>query len=91
MAIVIKLDGSKRIVFAEGDFFTLKEMRSILDCSIIQSVFLEDGRIMWIDEEGKLKPHCVNLSATKLLRKAGGLHSDYIAGLALITNKNEVD
>jgi Domain of unknown function (DUF3846) len=91
MAILIKPDGSKRMVFAEGDFFTLKEMYSVLDCSIIQPIFLEDGRIMWIDEEGKLKPHNVNLSATGLLHKAGGLLSDYIAGLALITDKDEVE
>ena len=91
MALLIKADGSRRIVFAGGNFFSLKEMYSVLDCSIVQPVFLEDGRVMWIDEEGKLKPHSVNFPATVLLHKAGGLQDDYIAGSALITKKEEVE
>ena len=91
MALLIKADGSRRIVFAEGNFFSLQEMYSVLDCSIVQPVFLQDGRVMWIDEEGKLKPHSVNLPATVLLHKAGGLQNDYIAGSALITKKEEVE
>jgi len=45
---------------------------------------------MWIDEEGKFKPHQVNIEATLLLQKAGGIPGDYVAGIALITEKNEV-
>ena len=91
MALLIKADGSRKIVFAGGHIFSLKEMYSILNCSIIQPVFLEDGRVMWIDEEGKFKPHSVNFPATVLLHKAGGMRDDYIAGSALITQKEEIE
>ena len=90
-ATLIKPDGSKRIVFTEGEHITLKEMYLILGCSMIEAIYLEDGRIMWIDEVGKLKPHFANPLATELLHKAGGLQDDYIAGLALITKKEEVE
>ena len=87
MALLIKPDGSTRTVLPEGDSFTLKEIYSLLDCSMIEPVYLKDGRIMWIDEEGKLKPHFLNPLASEL---ADLLALDYIAGLALVTDKNEV-
>ena len=90
MALLIRPDGSTRTVLAEGSSFTLEEMYFLLDCSMIQPVYLEDDRIMVIDEEGKLKPHFVNSLATELLHKAGGLQADYIAGSALITEINEI-
>ena len=90
MAIRIANDGTKIEVSAQGSWFSLDEMYSLLDCSRLEAVYLQDGRIMWIDEEGKLKPHQVNIQATLLLQKAGGIPGDYVAGIALITGKNEV-
>ena len=91
MAILIKPDGSMRNMFPEsGELFSLKEMYTVLNCSLVQCIYLDDGRIMWIDEEGKLKPHFANPRATRLLKKAGGMEGDYIAGLALITEQNEI-
>ena len=87
MALLIRPDGSTRIVLAEGSSFTLEEMYSLLDCSMIQPVYLTDSRIMWVDEEGKIKPHFVNPLASEL---AGCLTTDYIAGSALITDKNKI-
>jgi hypothetical protein len=91
MAILITPDGIRTEVSAKGARFTLDEMYSFLSCSLLQAVFLLDGRIMWIDEEGKFKPHRVNILATELLYKAGGLPGDYIAGAALLTQRNEVE
>jgi len=91
MAILITPDGKRTEVSAKGARFTLDEMHSFLSCSLLQAVFLLDGRIMWIDEEGKFKPHRVNILATELLYKAGGLPGDYIAGAALLTQRNEVE
>lgn len=90
MALLITPDGEQTEVSASGSTFTLEELYSILECSMVQAIFLEDGRFMWIDEEGKFKPHQANLLATRLLHQAGGMASDYIAGLALITDRNEV-
>jgi len=90
MALLITTNGSKAEVSAQGNHFTLDEMYSLLECSHLEAVYLEDGRIMWIDEEGKFKPHQVNVPATLLLQMSGGMPGDYIAGLALITERNEV-
>jgi hypothetical protein len=91
MATLLTPDGSISEVTARGQSFTLDEMHSLLSCSLIQAVFLRDGRIMWIDEEGKCKPHRINPSATDLLHQAGGMPDDYIAGAALITKRCEVE
>ena len=91
MALLITPDGTETEVTARDSIFTLDEMYSLLHCSMIQAVFLHDGRIMWIDEEGKLKPHRLNLQATVLLHEAGGMAQDYIAGAALVTSEDEVE
>ena len=90
MAILITPDGKRTEVSAKGARFTLDEMHSFLSCSLLQAVFLLDGRIMWIDEEGKFKPHQVNIQATLLLQKAGCIPGDYVAGIALVTERSEV-
>ena len=91
MAILIKTNGSRKIVFPEKTTFSLDETYKYLECSMIQPIYLEDGRILWIDEEGKLKPHFENPRATALLRMAGGLEGDYIAGSALLTDNDEIE
>ena len=90
MAILIANDGTVTKVYAKESCFTLNEMYSLLECSRIEAVYLEDGRIMWIDEEGKLKPHQINIQATLLLHKARGISGDYIAGKALVTENDEI-
>jgi hypothetical protein len=90
MAELITTEGITTKVSAKTNEFTLDEIRSLLSCSMVQIITLEDGRIMWIDEEGKLKPHFENPVATILLHAAGGMLDDYIAGPALITDFSEV-
>ena len=90
MAKRIANDGAMNEVSAKETWFSLDEMYSLLNCSRLEAVYLQDGRIMWIDEEGKLKPHQINIQATLLLKKAGGIPGDYIAGIALITERNEM-
>jgi hypothetical protein len=90
MATLIANDGTVTEVSAQETWFSLDEMYSLLECSRVEAVYLEDGRIMWIDEEGKFKPHQINIQATLLLHKAGGIPGDYIAGIALVTDRNEV-
>lgn len=90
MAELITTEGITTKVFAKNNEFTLDEIYSLLACTMVQAVTLEDGRIMWIDEEGKFKPHFENPVATRLLHAAGGMLDDYIAGPALITDFNEI-
>lgn len=90
MATRIENDGTMTEVSARGSCFSLDEMYSLLECSRVEAVYLQDGRMMWIDEEGKFKPHQVNIQATLLLQKAGGIPGDYVAGIALVTKRTEV-
>lgn len=91
MAILIHPDGAKFEVKPDnGKHFTLDELYKHCDCSMVQVIYLEDGRLMYLDEEGKFKEHYRNADATVLLHKAGGMMDDYIAGNALICEESEV-
>lgn len=90
MAVLITPEGTTTNVYAKENEFTLNEMYSLLSCSMVQAITIEDGRVMWIDEEGKLKPHRVNPDATILLHASGGMDDDYIAGPVLITEFSEI-
>ena len=91
MAILIKPDYSKQEVSPNGCVFTLNEIYNLLNCGMIQIVPLENDRLLVCDEEGKLKPHRMNPFATMLLRRAGGMPDDYIAGDALIVDTTEIE
>lgn len=70
--------------------FTLNELYKIIGCETVQMIYLADGRMMWMDEDGKSKPGLtLNSKATKLLQQAGGIPGDYILGKVLITNELE--
>ena len=91
MATLIKPTGEQFHVSPKNEIFTLEEMYDLLKCSCVQVVHLHDGRIMWIDENGKFKRHYINRVATVLLEMAGGVTGDYIAGAALLTDTSEIN
>ncbi len=71
MALLIKSSGKSLEVTAEnGKDFKLHEVYLLLSCDCIDTINLADGRVMIIDDEGKLKPDFdVNLKATLLFRE----------------------
>jgi hypothetical protein len=90
MAELLRADGTRETVTPKnGKTFEFKgEAYVMLDTDIIQIVPTNDGRIMLIDEEGKLRDHMqVNVAATALYRYG---HADPIVGNALVCNTNEV-
>jgi len=90
MATIIRPDGSREIVSPKEDTFTLEELRTYIGCEWVELIVLDDGKYMWINEEGKLSDHLPNPDATLLLQAAGGIPGDYIAGSAMITESDEV-
>jgi hypothetical protein len=64
-------------------YFELSELQSIVE-GYIEIVYLKDGRLMIINEEGKLGFTC-NQEATKLFDSVNG---DYISGNVLVTPRN---
>jgi len=86
MAQFIKSNGTEVELLPEsGKHFTLKEMQ---DCvgGFIEIVYTQDGRLIVLDEEGKLKGKEVNLKATKLY----GNTNDCIVGDVLVCTNKEV-
>lgn len=92
MAKLIKSSGLKKIVRPEnGSTFTLKELQEYVG-GYIELVFLDDGKIFVVDEEGKLKGKEVNIEATIYARmKKAGFGNDFIVGDVLLCNKKEIE
>ena len=73
----------------DGTAFTANEIHTLVDGDL-ECVRLRDGRLMWIDEEGKLKRKQPNMVATFLALDVLQ-HGDLIVGPAVITALAEVD
>ena len=89
MARVLYVDGTQATVMpASPPAFSLEELQAMVG-GWIEVVYLPDGRLMVIDEEGKLKSYPRNEQATRLA--AGRLQlGDYIAGTAVIVTLEEM-
>jgi hypothetical protein len=88
MAVVLHIDGSfDRVQPAnKADGFSLEEVYGYVQTDMVQVVATRDGRIMVIDEEGKLKGKAVNETATRLY-----IHGDVdpIVGDVVVCNEQE--
>lgn len=92
MATVIHANGSRVVgVMPAKKQFTLAELYRWVDCTTVELITLADGRLMWLDEDGKGTGKQINAEATELLRKAGGIPGDFVVGTVLITASDEVD
>lgn len=83
----------REITPANGKDWTLLELYKLLGCRYIEVVHMGGGKIMVIDEEGKLrqplKPK--NALATAEAHAVRAIHpADYIAGDALICKSEEL-
>ena len=89
MAIVLHSDGTQTTVTpASPPAFSLHELQAMVG-GWIEIVSLPDGRILVIDEEGKLNGYPRNEQATRLA--AGRLFpGDYIAGPAVLVTLAEI-
>jgi hypothetical protein len=66
-------------------------MYKLLDCRLIEIVYLSRKKIMVIDEEGKLTDKAYNSKATRVAHQHGAIAPfDYIAGHALVCDSKEV-
>lgn len=88
MAQILRTDGRwENVQPANGTDFSLKEVQAIVG-GYVELVQLWDGRIMLINEEGKLDGLPLNVEATRLfLVERDGY--DVIVGDALICESHE--
>ena len=72
-----------------GKTFKLDEMQGIVG-GYIEIINLKDGRMMIVDEEGKLNNKAVNIPATNILRR-DHFTTDYIVGTAIVCDADMVE
>src|SRR5262245_19865635 len=92
MATLIQPDGSTTPIPLELEdsvTLTLQRLYQLLDCRSVEAIRLHDGRIMWIDEDGKRKGRPLNPKATAWLQLTGRYPGDYIVGPVVIANPSE--
>lgn len=88
MAELLKTDGTRTTITPKnGTDFTFEECYPLLGCDTIQIVETNDGRILLIDEEGKLKMNLLNAAATALYQYG---HLDPIIGHAIVCDSEQL-
>lgn len=91
MAQIIKTTGEVIEVAPEnGTDFSLEELQTIVG-GWIEIVNLRDGRLLCLDEEGKLKGKERNHVATDIYRQAFPQCNDFIVGDVLLCNEDQID
>lgn len=90
MAQILKANGDiiENVMPQKGKHFSLKEMQEIVG-GYIEILDLRNGKIIILNEEGKLENLPYNLEATVMYRSAY-LTSDFIVGDVLVCNKNQI-
>jgi len=94
MATLIRADGAETTILPKDPkrgFAFEGELYELLRCEMIEVVHLADGRLMLLDEEGKLRRprKAANEKATKLLHQAGGSPFDVVLGDVVIAEPGE--
>ena len=87
--LIIRVDGTQEeFLPANGNDYTLEELRQAIGGGWIQIVGTKDGRLIVVDEEGKLKRFPVNPVATALY-----IHGDHdpIVGDVLVCLDQYID
>lgn len=73
-----------------GKTFELSELQEIVG-GYIEIVNLRDGRMMVLNEEGKMYGLAINNNATKIFNKGFSYAYDVIVGDVLVTEPNYID
>ena len=75
---------------SDGKYFSLKELQTFVG-GYIEMLELADGRLMFLNEEGKLKRLPVNPIACELALGSGIALNDYIVGNVLVTPREYIE
>lgn len=91
MATLIRATGEQMTVkTASGGKFTLEELQGFVS-GFIERIDLQNGKAMYINEDGKAMQMKRNIEATVCFQQRGCLQGDYIAGDAVILDYSEED
>ena len=75
---------------ANGKTFTLQELQRMVG-GFIEALDLQNGFVMWLNEEGKLKGLPYNPVAHAIAMRAGLPAHDYVVGNVLIASRAETE
>jgi hypothetical protein len=82
---LIKATGEEEEIIPEdGSFFSLKELYSLLNCSLVELVNVNRDYIMIVDEEGRLTGKPINEKASDLVKD----RYDFIVGDVIVCHQN---
>lgn len=88
MALLITPDGKTRTVFPKnGPAFTVAEIQALVE-GWLECVRLRDGRLMWVNKEGKLRRLPRNSLATLLARTVLS-PGDFLVGPVVVMMRQE--
>jgi len=88
MAELIKDTGEIiKIEPKNGLNFKLQELYKILNCRLIELAATKDGKLIILDEEGKLYSKSVNIKATELYKYG---EQDAIVGDVVVCNNKQI-
>lgn len=85
MATLYRTNGTQETVTPKGQFFTLEELQDYVG-GYIELIRTNDGKNMYINEEGKFDDLPFNLKATSIVTLFDG---DYIVGNAIVVEPHE--
>jgi hypothetical protein len=89
MALFIPVEcDSREVLPANGKDFTLEELQALVG-GWIEYLYLPDGRILVINEEGKMMAMKYNCSASIYGVQAGIAHDDFVVGDAVLCSSIE--
>lgn len=80
-------DREKTVYPTNGTDFSLKELQGIVG-GYIETLTLKDGKLMVVNEEGKLQRLAVNSRATQIANENG--YADIIVGNVLVCEAGEI-
>jgi hypothetical protein len=81
-SILYKTDGTQETVMPKNKkHFTLEELQAYVN-GFIEMIFLNNGRIMIVNEEDKLDRLPLNVRATEIIRNHGAQY--FVVGNALV-------
>lgn len=89
--VIIQADGTiKEVEPADGKFFSLDELQKAVG-GYIESIHLECGCIMFVNEEGKLNDLPLNQNATDLFVLSRVYSDDVIVGNVIVAAASKVN
>lgn len=90
MASLLRTDGTRQNIAPQnGTDFQLEELHALLG-GYVEVVKLDDGRLLLVNDNGKIKQLAINPQATVLLWEFTDSLADVIVGDAVLCNDHEV-